>query len=61
MSEMLEALEASLAKIGFLQGDRAADAMTSLRKLLLRAIPTSREVRLLRSLARKVSRGGEVL
>ncbi len=47
-------LEESLAGIGFLEGDRGADTMASLRRLFGRAALTDREVRLLRGLARKI-------
>lgn len=56
LEELFQALESSLAEIGFLQGDRAADSMTTLKRLLTRALPDEREARLLRSLARKIGR-----
>ena len=51
-------LEQALETIGFLQGDRAVDAITSLRRILARSLPSDRELRLLRSLARKIGAAG---
>jgi tRNA/rRNA methyltransferase len=54
LEDLFQALEVSLSGIGFLQGDRAADTLTSIRRLISRSLPSAREVRLLRSLARKI-------
>jgi len=50
------ALETALGHIGFLEGDRAADTMASLRRILGRANLTPADVRLLRGLVRKIER-----
>lgn len=56
--DLFRALESALARIGFLEGDRAADSMASIRRILGRALLTDREARLLRGLARKLGEPG---
>lgn len=51
----LEQLEPALARIGFFEGDRGPDAFRSLRRIFTRAGLSTREVKLLRGLARKIS------
>jgi tRNA/rRNA methyltransferase len=58
LEEFFQAFEVSLTQIGFLQGDRASDSLTTLKRVLTRASLTGREVRLFRSLARKIGRLG---
>ena len=53
---MMAALEPALRRIGFLEGDRDVDTMNSLRRLFGRALPTEREIRLLRGLANKIGK-----
>jgi tRNA C32,U32 (ribose-2'-O)-methylase TrmJ len=55
LRELYAALEASLLRIGFLEGDRAADTMATLERILGRAALTEREARMLRGLAAKMA------
>jgi len=52
-------LEAALLAVGFLQPATAPTRMASLRALLERAAPSSREVRLLRAMARRMEWAGQ--
>jgi len=54
---LMAALEPALRSIGYLEGDRDEDTMNSLRRLFGRAMPTEREIRMLRGLATKIGKG----